>query len=107
MRTLLFLLLTALSAQAGSVVTELKSGDLVDTRVDRLPAIYVPEGESPSPFLPAGPFKASWTTRLKIAARQDFTFELRGAGERTLTIDGQEVVGEPVTLSQGEPARRA
>jgi len=95
-------LLSALSLTAGAARAELaatfESGGAKDTRADRLPALLVKAGESPTPFLPAGEFGVTWTGKLELAERQRLAFSFEGEGKATLTIDGEEVLTEEGTL---------
>ena len=43
--------------------------DVPDTRTARLIAIFVPGGEAPSPFTPAGPFKATFEGDINVRLR--------------------------------------
>ncbi|MCW1885586.1 c-type cytochrome [Luteolibacter flavescens] len=89
--------LTAGSARAELAAT-FESGGAKDTRADRLPALYVKAGESPTPFLPGGEFSVTWTGKLVLAERQRLSFSFEGEGKATLTIDGEEVHTEDGTL---------
>jgi mono/diheme cytochrome c family protein len=95
-------LLSILSLTAGAARAELaatfESGGAKDTRADRLPALLVKAGESPTPFLPAGEFGVTWTGKLELAERQRLSFSFEGEGKATLTIDGKEVLTEEGTL---------
>ncbi|MDA0751274.1 MAG: PA14 domain-containing protein [Verrucomicrobia bacterium] len=97
---------------SANVHVEFQQGEHMDRRVDRHPAIYVPAGSAPTPFLDQGLFKAKITTQLALNARQPITFEMRGRGQATLFVDGANVAsdwGTPsrtLTLSQGEHALR-
>jgi mono/diheme cytochrome c family protein len=95
-------LLTVLSLTAGAARAELaatfESGEAKDTRADRLPALLVKAGESPTPFLPAGEFGVTWTGKLELPERQRLSFSFEGEGKATLTIDGEEVLSEEGTL---------
>ena len=89
--------LTASAARAELAAT-FESGGAKDTRSDRLPALLVKSGESPTPFLPAGEFSVTWTGKLELAERQRLSFSFEGEGKATLTIDGKEVHTEEGTL---------
>jgi cytochrome c2 len=74
-----------------------------DTRHARLPALYVPEGAAPTPFVPAGAFRATWRGYLRIDARDRYAFTFAGNGSLTLHIDGEPVeLGQPRRLGKGE-----
>jgi len=89
--------LTAGAARAELAAT-FESGGAKDIRADRLPALLVKAGESPTPFLPAGEFGVTWTGKLVLAERQRLSFSFEGEGKATLTIDGAEVHTEEGTL---------
>jgi mono/diheme cytochrome c family protein len=63
-----------------------------DARHARLIALYVPQGEPPTPFLPAGPFVATWSGDLNVDLRDRFIFTFEGTGELELTINGQSIL---------------
>ena len=97
--------LTASMACTGFVKAELPvttefldaaSGQVLDSRRDRLPAYYGKAGAAPSALTPAGTaWKARWYTQLVVPAKDDYHFELRGAGAGSLQIDGKELLGRP------------
>ena len=63
-----------------------------DTREARLVALYVPAGQPPSPFLPAGPFAAAWEGAIVSPMRGDFTFAAEVSGEVAVTINGAKIL---------------
>jgi mono/diheme cytochrome c family protein len=89
--------LTTGAARAELAAT-FESGGAKDTRADRLPALLVKAGESPTPFLPAGEFGVTWTGKLELPERLRLAFSFEGEGKATLTIDGKEVHSEEGTL---------
>lgn len=74
----------------------LKSADVAsqsrDALTSRLLAIAVPDGASPSPFLPGGAFQASWEGFINLKIRGDYTFTAQGNGGFELLINGQSVL---------------
>lgn len=97
--------LLLLAAARAELAASFTSGEATDTRIDRLPAILVEAGESPTPFLPAGPFEVTWTGKLVIPERQRLHFSFEGEGSATLTIDGEETFAEEGTLGAGKSDR--
>jgi mono/diheme cytochrome c family protein len=64
----------------------------VDHRSSRLVSLHVPAGESASPFLPPGPFRAVWKAGLELELKGDFTFSAEGNGKLTLLINDAVVL---------------
>lgn len=76
-----------------------------DARVDRLVALFVPEGTPVTPFMEPGPFRATWRGRLEIRFRDRYRFDFEGTGTLALSIDDKPVeLGQPLRLSRGEHA---
>jgi mono/diheme cytochrome c family protein len=106
MRALLLLALMAspLFAQdtAPGLKLTLKSGEVTDSRVARLVALRSSQSEAVSPFLPAGPFTATYTGVLKLDRRSRLIFSATGQGALKLTVDGDVLLegkGDLSTLS--------
>lgn len=79
------------AAAAGPVsglALTLSSGGKTDTRPSRLVALYAPKGQPVSPFLPVGPFTATWIGELSRPLRSEFTFEADVRGSFKLTVNG-------------------
>jgi mono/diheme cytochrome c family protein len=77
------------------------AGDKTDSRRARLIALYVPANQSPTPFLPPGPFVARWEGNIHAALRSEFTFAADVKGSFKLTINGKAVLeGAGDTTSQ-------
>ncbi|QJE95860.1 c-type cytochrome [Luteolibacter luteus] len=87
-----------LGAARAELAATFEGGGATDVRADRLPALLVKAGESPTPFLPAGEFGVTWKGTLVLAERQRLAFSFEGEGKATLTIDGEEVLAEEGTL---------
>ncbi|MDA0839095.1 MAG: PA14 domain-containing protein [Planctomycetota bacterium] len=67
-------------------------GPAVDIRSERMVSMYVPEDTNPSPFLPAGRFKATWKGSLMHQLKEEFSFSAKGMGKFKLTLNGQQVL---------------
>ncbi len=97
----------------GALVTfERLGGDaapLRHTQRARLLSLAVERGETATPFLPPGLFRATWRTSVRLPARERCRFRAEGRGTVTLTINGEVVLdglmrpGKPVASAQ--PAR--
>lgn len=92
-----------LTARAELVGTYTRDG-VVDTRLDRLPALAVDAGEPASVFLTPGAFKVVWTGKLVLAGRQRLIFSFEGQGTADLKIDGQDVLTKSGDLA-GESSK--
>ena len=84
------------------------AGGKTDTRVSRLVALYVPEGQAPSPFLAPGPFTARWEAEIVSELRAEYTFTVETSGVASVTLNGALVVDsrlplapQPVQLQKG------
>src|SRR5687768_8952497 len=90
---------------------QLEAGGLRDLRDVRLAALYVPEGTSPSPFLPPGPFTATWEGFISVDLATDCEFSAAGNGAITVTVadkpalqakgDFSTVEGKAIRLRKG------
>src|SRR5688572_30438677 len=103
------------AAQGCALMIESQVGgkNVSDTRHARLVALYVPTGSPPTPFLPAGPFKARFDTDLAMRLRDDVTFSVIGSGTVKVSVNGATVVegemnanapltGKTVSLKKGK-----
>lgn len=88
---------TALSAQdlPGLKVTFGAAGK-TDVRADRLLALYVPAGQAPTPFLPAGPFTVKWEGDLQSPLRGTFQLAVVTSGKFKLSVNGKQVYSPDV-----------
>ena len=85
---------TTLAHQAPGLLQKLSRDDdstAQDTRVTRLPALFVPAKAPPSPFLDPGQFRSRWEGFLKVDLNDTMVFETKGRGSATLKIEGQVV----------------
>jgi mono/diheme cytochrome c family protein len=72
-----------------------------DARIARLPGLYVPEGQTASPFLDTGPFEATFRGAIELDLNDSYRFSVRGAGAVRLSIAGKVVI-EQEELPAGE-----
>lgn len=82
-----------------------------DVRNARLASIYVPSGTPPTPFLDAGPFKATWEGFARVDLGTDVIFTAVGNGRLVIKIndkpafegegDLSKVKGEEVFFKKG------
>ena len=63
-----------------------------DPRSTRLVALFVPAKEPPTPFLPAGRFKATWQGKIVLELGGDYTFAVQGRGNVQVRINGGVVL---------------
>jgi len=82
------------SSVCGDVVATFRQGDETDVRLDRLPALSVPAGQAPTPFLEPGAFQVEWVGNIDLKERRRLYFSFEGEGEALLTINGKEAISE-------------
>ena len=94
----------------GAKVTFTRVGEPVThSQVARLLSLAVERGETASPFVPPGLFRASYEAFLVLPARDRCNFRIDGRGSVKLSINGEVVLegvlrpGKP--LSTAQPAR--
>src|SRR5205807_1434327 len=75
---------------------QLDGGGVQDVCDARLASLYVPEGGSPSPFLPPGPFAATWEGFVSVDLGTDCGFSAAGNGSITVTV-----ADKPALKAQG------
>ena len=82
----------------------------VDTRLARMPALYVGGGGPPSPFVGGGRFSSIWKGYIEADLNEEFVFSLEGRGTARLQVNGVEAAvlsgealasGEKVSLKSG------
>jgi len=84
---------------APGLTLHLAAAGLQDARDARLAALCVPEGASPSPFLPPGPFKAVWEGFIRVDLGTDCTFSAAGNGSVSVSA-----AGKPALEAKGDLA---
>ena len=95
-----------LPAPVRGVHVQFKSGDQRDSRIDRLVALHVPEGQPVSPMLPAGAFTATYTGNINVGLRGRYTFSIEGQGSVKVTLGDTVILEGTGDLSKIEPAQR-
>lgn len=104
-KTLLAVPLACVIPAQGELTATFLSGGKTDTRTDRLPALYIPAGQPPTPFLEAGPFEVTWTGVLDLNDRLRLHFSFGGSGTASLSIDGELVHEESGSLGETRSER--
>ena len=103
------LLMISMDAQAGvekGLVLRLEGPTgTMDARQSRTVTLHVPPGQSPSPFLDRGAFKARWEGKMVLEKRSRLVFHLEGTGKARLLIDGELMVSAIGTPSESERLR--
>lgn len=103
--TLLGPLTMALGADRpqGLVVT-FAGGNATDHVVWPGVQLYVAAGEPASPFLPSGPFTATWNGFVNSELRSEYSFHVEGAGEVQVEVNGTAVLeGKPGAAPLSSP----
>ena len=80
------------------------AGGAVDSRVADRIALFVPEGQSATPFLPSGKFTATWEGSVKIDLRGDYSFQATGRGGVKLEVNNAVLLDLPGLGGLGKPA---
>ena len=87
---------------------------VVHSQRARLLSLAVERGESPSPFLPVGLFRATWHATVPLPARDRFHFRIEGRGSVKLSLNDELVLEgalrsgkalettQPVRLKKGD-----
>lgn len=89
------------SSKPGLTLTFTTPDGKSDTRGARLVALFVPAGQPPTPFLPAGAFTAKWEGEIQSPLRAEHTFTAETNGAFTLSINGTNVL-DPATVKTGK-----
>ena len=87
---------------------ESPDGKLSDVRQVRMLALYVPQGTAPTPFLPPGKFRATWSGDLNLRLRERLAFVAEGRGKISVRIKDKvvfEAEGEDLSTKAGEVVR--
>ena len=74
------------------VAVTFTAGGSTDSRAERFVALYVPKGSAPTPFVPAGPFKAIFKGDIDSPLRSEYTFIVEVRGQVKVSINGQEIL---------------
>lgn len=89
-------------ATPGLALTFTTPDGKTDARTARLVALFVPAGQAPTPFLPAGAFTATWQGAIVSPLRAEHTLRAESSGGFLLTINGAPVAdGATVKLNKG------
>lgn len=85
-------------SEPGMIVTFSRDGGGgTDVRIDRMAAVYVPQGTAPTPFTRAGAFAVMYEGDMNVRLRDSFSFSAAGRG-----VIQVEINGEGVFSSEGE-----
>lgn len=79
-----------------------------DARSARLIALFVPAGEAPSAFTPAGRFKATFEGDINVRLRMFVRFSAEGRGHLALSVAGKQVLnasGEDLSKPTSDEVR--
>ncbi len=76
----------------GLTLTFESTNGIVDARDARLVALLVPAGTPASPFLPVGPFKATWTGIVTTRIKDTYHFAAEGRGDLSVTLNEKPVL---------------
>jgi cytochrome c2 len=79
-----------------------------DTRSVRLLALHVPGGQAPTPFLPPGKFRATWTGDINLRLRERLAFVAEGRGKLTIKVKDKVVLeaeGDDLSAKAGPVTR--
>jgi mono/diheme cytochrome c family protein len=81
---------------------------LTDARIARLIALAVPQGTSPTPLLPPGPFTATFAGEINLKLRGECTFTAQGRGAIEITVNGEPALsarGDDLAQQPGKPVK--
>lgn len=104
MKSLLAFLMICASAfaqTAPGLAVAFSANGKTDTTTSPRAALYVRQGESTTPFLDPGPFRATWIGFINVELRSDYTFSAEHTGSVKLTINGGVQEGKPTRLQKG------
>ena len=77
---------------------------LSDSRVDRLPAVYIPTDTPPTAFLPSGCFTAQWSGYIKLRLKGRYRFFVAGRGQIWMEVNGNRLwAGDGAALDDLPP----
>ncbi len=80
-----------IGSASADVITAFRQGEASDVRLDRFPALAVPAGEAPTPFLSPGKFEVEWKGKIELKKRSRLYFSFEGNGKVALNIAGELV----------------
>jgi mono/diheme cytochrome c family protein len=98
-------------AEPGLMVSFFALGDAahaLDSRVDRLPALNVPQGSAVSAMVGPGAFHATIEGHINVRLRDTYTFTAAGSGKLKLMVNGElalEGNGEDFSSAAGKPVQ--
>lgn len=73
----------------------------------RLLSLAVERGETPTPYLPVGAFRATYETVVTLPARDKMNFQIDGRGKAKLTINGKVVLNGSLSLRRSLETSKA
>ncbi|MHA3774048.1 c-type cytochrome [Verrucomicrobiota bacterium sgz303538] len=79
------------------------AGGKTDTRPARLVALFVPTGQPATPFLPAGPFKATWEGDFVSPLRATVNLEAKYVGKLRISLNGKPLLETAVKKANPGP----
>ena len=97
-----FILISTVNAELVATFTQ---NGLKDTRLVRFPALFIPIGKPPTPFLSVGKFDVEWTGNIEIKERSRLYFSFEGKGNASLMIDDELAVSEEGELGKAKSKR--
>lgn len=93
---------TAAETAPGLTVTFTTKDGKTDTRPARLLTLLVPANTPPTPFLSAGPFKATFDGYITQKLRGDFKFSASGNGKVKITVNDKPIFDATGELGAAE-----
>jgi len=99
------------------LVRTITAGGVTDVSVTPNVWLFVPTGQPPTPFVPAGPFTARWEGSISADLRGDFTFQALAQGSLKVSVNGATAleakdtgptlaIGQSVRLNKGSNSFR-
>lgn len=79
-----------------------KAGEAIDAATTANIQLYVPAGQSATPFLPPGRFTATWEGTVKIDLRGDYSFQAIGRGSLKLVVNNDTLFDLPGISALGK-----
>jgi len=73
----------------------------------RLLSLAVERGETPTPYLPVGAFRATYEAVVTLPARDKMNFQIDGRGKAKLTINGKVVLNGALSLRRSLQTKKA